>query len=103
MPAGGAAAAAAAAKRKPGEAGAGVLLDEDGALAIVQWVLSATPDAAVAEQQLKDAWSRVRLGLKDCHVCGPLKMDCGCMVLLGVTIPCCHHFCVVDCNMVSRV
>jgi hypothetical protein len=36
------------------------LADVDGALACLQWVLSARPDAAAAEQQLQAAWKMVR-------------------------------------------
>jgi hypothetical protein len=35
--------------------------DVDGALALLQWVLSAKPDAAAAEQQLQAALKLVRL------------------------------------------
>lgn len=36
-------------------------VDEDGALSILQWVLSSRPDAVAAEQQLRAAWKMVRV------------------------------------------
>ncbi len=53
------AATPAAAKGKAGD-GAAVVTDEDGALTLLQWVLSARPEVAVAEQQLGIAWAKVR-------------------------------------------
>lgn len=41
--------------------------DVDGALAALQWVLSAKPDAAVAEQQLQAALKLVRADRQGWH------------------------------------
>jgi hypothetical protein len=54
--------------------------DEDSALASLQWVLSTRPDAAVAAQQLRDAWARVRHWAR--RVQGPRTTSVGSRTLL---------------------
>ena len=58
-----AAPAAATAGKKGAPVGASTApLDEEGALRIIQAVITGKPDKAVAEQQLRDAVAKVRLG-----------------------------------------
>lgn len=59
---GAAAAPKPAAAGKGAAAGAGPALDEEGALRIIQAVMSGRPDKAVAEQQLRDAVAKVGFG-----------------------------------------
>lgn len=51
--------------------------DVDGALALLQWVLSAKPDATVAEQQLQAAVKLVSTGFAQCLAGGLQQLQCG--------------------------